>query len=462
LKTEKYFNKNLIKLFILEKLGIDKAIIFTSSSSILNAFGSVFSVFLVVKFMTNLEQGYFYTFGSIVAIQIFFELGLNTIITQYAAHENAHLYLDNNFELEGPLLHKSRISSLLRFSIKWYSVFSILLLICLIIAGFIFFKKFNNANNIKWTIPWILLAIGTSLNLFISPIIAFLQGIGKVKELAKYQFFTQFIRLLIVWVGLYVGLGLFVLGLGSICYFIMTSIMIIKKYYKLIYKLFKVQLTEKINYFKEIFPFQWKIAISWISGYFIFQLFNPVLFATEGPQVAGQMGLTLAALNGILSLSLAWINTKVPFFSNLIANKNYIELDISFKNALKQSLGINIFLLVFFALIISSFHYFNITISGRPLSNRFLGFLPLFFLMIPIILNHIVASWATYLRCHKKEPFLLNSLIGGILCTFSTIYAGTYFGVRGITFGYMIINIFMFPWSYNIFITKKNKWHNAT
>ena len=92
MKTEKYFNKNLIKLFILEKLGIDKAIIFTSSSSILNAFGSVFSVFLVVKFMTNLEQGYYYTFGSIVAIQIFFELGLNTIITQYAAHENAHLY----------------------------------------------------------------------------------------------------------------------------------------------------------------------------------------------------------------------------------------------------------------------------------------------------------------------------------------------------------------------------------
>ena len=37
-------------------------------------------------------------------------------------------------------------------------------------------------------------------------------------------------------------------------------------------------------------------------GYFIFQLFNPVLFATEGAVVAGQMGMTLAALNGIKHL----------------------------------------------------------------------------------------------------------------------------------------------------------------
>jgi len=443
----------------LSKLGFDKAIIFTSSSSILNAIGSVMSVFLVVKYMTNIEQGYYYTFGSIVAIQIFFELGLNAIITQYAAHENAYLNINNKNELEGPIYHKSRIASLLRFSTKWYSLFSFLLLICLIISGFLFFKKFNNNTNTAWALPWIFLAIGTSLNLFISPIIAFLQGIGKIKEIARYQFISQVIRLLIVWSGLYFGVGLYVLGIGSICYFLITSTLISYKYFKLIYNIYQIDLTEKISYYNEIFPFQWKIAVSWISGYFIFQLFNPVLFATEGPQVAGQMGLTLAALNGILSLSLAWINTKVPLFSSLIAKKNYNELDSSFKLALKQSIGINIFLLIILVLIIGSFHLFNITISGKFLSDRFLGFLPLFFMMIPILLNQLVASWATYLRCHKKEPYLINSIIGGILCTISTLILGNYYGVKGITFGYMLINILMLPWSYHIFIKKRNEWH---
>ena len=409
--------------------------------------------------MSNVEQGYYYTFGSIIAIQIFFELGLNAIITQYTAHENAHLILNNKFEFEGSIYYKSRIASLLRFSIKWYSFFSIFLIISLLIAGFIFFNKYNNTNKINWFLPWILLSTSTGLNLFISPIIAFLQGIGKIKEVARYQLIGQIIRLIIVWCGLYLGLGLYVLGIGSFCYFLIISITITKKYFKLIYNIIKIELTEKISYVNEIFPFQWKIAISWISGYFIFQLFNPILFATEGPRVAGQMGLTLAALNGILSLSLAWINTKVPLFSSMIAKKNYIELDASFKLALKQSLVINIFLLMILFLIIFSFHFFNITIGGKHLSDRFLGLLPLFFMMIPIVLNHLVASWATYLRCHKKEPYLINSLVGGILCTFSTIYFGRYHGVFGITSGYMIINILMLPWSYHIFIKKKNEWH---
>lgn len=444
---------------IIYKLGFDKAIIYTSSTSILNAIGNVMSVILVVKFMSIVEQGYYYTFGSIVAIQIFFELGLNTIITQYAAHENAHLNLDNPFKIEGSIYNKSRIASLLHFSIKWYLIFSVFLLISLIVAGFLFFQKFNNATNINWVIPWILLAVGTSLNLLISPIIAFLQGIGKIKEIASFQFIIQLIRLLVVWVGLFYGFGLYILGISSICYFILFTIIILFKYLKLLKNIFKIEIIHKIIYFKEIFPFQWKIAISWISGYFIFQLFNPVLFATEGPIVAGQMGSTLAALNGILSLSLAWINTKVPLFSKLIAQKKYSDLDMNFNLALKQSLGINVFLLIFFLFIIILLNILHININSKPLRSRFLDFLPLFFMIIPIILNHIVASWATYLRCHKKEPFLLNSIVSGILCTFSTIFLGKQFGVNGMTFGYMLICILIFPWSYYIFLTKKQEWH---
>jgi O-antigen/teichoic acid export membrane protein len=441
-----------------QKFGLNRAIIYTSSSSLLSAAGSVISLFFVVKYMTNVEQGYYYTFGSIVAIQIFFELGLNGIITQYAAHEFAHLIFNNKYELEGPIFHKSRIASLLRFSIKWYSLFSCFLLIILILAGFLFFKRYS-INNVHWLLPWILLALGTSLNLFISPFIAFLQGIGCIKEIARYQFFSQLLRLLIIWLGLYFGVGLFVLGIGSLFYFLVTTVMISNKYFRIITNISQIGLTNKISYSKEIFPIQWKIAISWISGYFIFQLFNPVLFAIESPQVAGQMGLTLAALNGILSLSLAWINTKVPLFSSLIAKRNFTELDLIFNLALKQSLGINLFLLLILFFIIGSFHIFNITFEGKNLSERFLGILPLFFMMVPIILNQLVASWATYLRCHKKEPYLINSIIGGTLCTLSTLILGGEYGVVGITFGYMLINIFMLPWSYQIFVKKRKEWH---
>lgn len=443
------------------KFGIDKAIIYTSSARIIQGFGSVISVLLVVKYLTGIEQGFYYTFGSIVALQIFFELGLNGIITQYVAHEASNLNWQNDTTLKGEDKYMSRLSSLLHFSVKWYLFFAFILLITLIAIGFIFFSRYDTTNGaVNWASPWIILAIGTGINLLIAPVVAFLEGLGKVKEIARIRLIQQIIGLAIVWGGLIFGAKLYVPGIVSLVgVFILLTLLIYGKYIKILRNIWSIPIVEKVLYYEEIFPYQWKIALSWISGYFIFQLFNPVLFATEGAVVAGQMGMTLAALNGILSLSLAWITTKIPLFSGLIAQKEYAQLDAIFNRTLKQSALINLAALVFLALLIFLIRILNIEISGKPLGNRFLNYIPLLLMMIPVFLNQYVASWATYLRCHKKEPFLINSIVGGILCLLSTVLLGKYFGVIGVTSGYCLITILMFPWAYFIFKTKKLKWH---
>jgi len=332
-----YLMKDLIKS-IASKIGIDKAIVFTASSSIFGAFGSIISVILVVKCLSSVEQGFYYTFGSIVAIQIFFELGLNGIITQYVAHEASNLQWENTSSLNGETKYLSRLSSLLHFSVKWYLSFAVLLVISLMVIGTVFFTRYDTTNGaVSWFVPWIILAIGTSCNLIISPILAFLIGLGKVKEIAKIQLIQQVFRLSFVWVSLIFGAKMFVLGISSFIGALVVIIIISARYLKLLKNIWATIIVEKVNYRKEIFPYQWKIALSWISGYFIFQLFNPVLFATEGPVVAGQMGMTLAALNGILSLSLGWMTTKIPLFSGLIAQKEFNRLDNVFTRTLKQS-----------------------------------------------------------------------------------------------------------------------------
>ena len=443
------------------KFGVDKAIMFTSSASILGSLGSIVSVILVVKYLTGVEQGFYYTFGSIVAIQIFFELGLNGIITQYVAHEASNLKWESNHILFGESKYMSRLSSLLHFSVKWYLCFASILLISLIAVGFIFFNRYDTTSGaVSWLAPWILLSIGTAINLVISPVMAFLQGLGKVKEIARIRLIQQVFGLAIIWGGLIFGAKLFVPSIGSLVgVFILVFLLILGKYLKLLTNIWKNLIVEKVNYRKEIFPYQWKIAMSWISGYFIFQLFNPVLFATEGALVAGQMGMTLSALNGIFSLSLAWITTKVPLFSGLIAQKQYTQLDYIFNKALKQSAIINFGALVFLSVVIFLIRFFNIEISGKLLGNRFLNYIPMLLMMIPVFLNQFVASWATYLRCHKKEPFLVISIVGGGLCLLSTVILGKYFGVMGVTSGYCLITLFLFQWAYYIFKTKRLEWH---
>lgn len=443
------------------KFGIDKAIMFTSSVSVLGAFGGVVSVILVVKYLTGIEQGFYYTFGSIVAIQMFFELGLNGIITQYVAHETSNLKWQSDYILYGESKYMSRLSSLLHFSVKWYLCFATLLLISLIAVGIVFFNRYDTTNGaISWVFPWILLALGTGINLLISPVMAFIQGLGKVKEIAQINLVQQIFKLSIVWGGLIFGAKLFVPGVGSLVgSFILIILLVLGKYLRIIRNIWRTKIVEKVHYRTEIFPFQWKIALTWISGYFIFQLFNPVLFAVEGAVVAGQMGVTLSVLNGILSFSFAWITTKVPLFSGLIAQKEFSNLDNLFNKTLKQSALINFSALTFMTLVIFLIRLFNIEISGKLLGNRFLDYIPMFFMMIPVFINQVVGSWAVYLRCHKKEPFLIMSIVLGILCPLSTVLLGKYFGVIGVTLGYCLIIISTFPWAYYIFKTKKLEWH---
>jgi O-antigen/teichoic acid export membrane protein len=443
-------------------MGIDGAIAFTILSRVIQAGGGVITLLFVAKCLSKVEQGYYYTFGSILAIQIFFELGLSNIITQFVAHENANLLWNDRTNFSGSPESSSRLASLLRFTVKWFGVIAILLFFGLLIAGHVFFNKYGEENvDVNWQIPWMILSITTSLSLMVSPILAFFEGLGRVKEVAKIRLIQQVMQLVLVLLFFSLGFKLFTAPIAAITSFLIVPIWILLGTKIKLLRFIWSKIGEwQVNYRLEIFPFQWKIALSWISGYFIFQLFNPVLFATEGAVVAGQMGMTLTVLNSIFSLAFSWISTKVPTFSGLIAQKDYKQLDGLFKKTLIQSTVLNAIALITFFSLIFILRHFQLKIAGKNFADRFLSYLPMFFMMIPILLNHVIVSWATYLRCHKKEPMLIQSVVIGILCSISTVTLGKYFGVMGMTLGYMSLTIVGFIWTYFIFITKKKEWHN--
>ena len=451
----------MIKKDIAKRIGIDKSIAYSSGARIIQAFTGVASIIFISRFLTGIEQGFYYTFGSIVAIQVFFELGLTGIITQYVAHEASHLILNNQQQFEGEEKYRSRLSSLLRFSVKWYAIISILLLIILTFVGFIFFERYDKSEGtVSWRIPWILISLGTAIKLFQSPLTSLLMGIGKVKEMSKIGFYQQIILPTSAWIGLACGFKLYVVGISTILAALIWNIYVSRtSMQRILINLWKEKITVRVQYMQEIFPFQWKIALSWISGYFIFQLFNPVLFATEGAVVAGQMGMTLAALNGIQALSTSWLSTKVPLYSQLIALKDYKRLDQIFNQTLKQMAFVCFILLCIMMIGVWGIRYFDICIGEEALGERFLDYIPMLLMMIPLFINQYVTSWATYLRCHKKEPFLVNSICAGIACCLSTFILGKYFGLYGVTGGYCFITITFLPWGYNIYKTKKNQWH---
>lgn len=444
--------KNLFKI-----LGIDHSIFYSISARLLSAGGNIVVLTLIMLFITKEEQGYYYTFGSLVAMQVFFELGLNGIITQYVAHEYVNIHFDENFNLIGDERSISRLSSILHFCFKIFFKLSIIFFLVVFIFGFLFFKKYNNSlSNLNWAYPWCLLVFATSLMLFLNPFCSFIEGLGEVRGISKLRFFQQIFTLLTTTFVLLLKGNLYALGISMLVSCMVVIFYVYFTYKNQLVSIYKAIANFKINYWDEIFPYQWKIALSWISGYFIFQLFNPVLFATDGPIIAGQMGMTIQALNGISSLSMSWITTKIPIFSTYVAKRNFIELDITFNKTLKQLSIVNLFLLTFFITLIYILNHFNIEFG-----NRFLPLTAILLLSFVTFLNQFVFSWAAYLRCHKQEPYLVPTIITSLLIISSTLFLGNKFGLYGIIFGYTFIALVIgVPWCYFIFRSKRKIWHN--
>ncbi|HLH79467.1 MAG TPA: hypothetical protein VKV29_04200, partial [Chthonomonas sp.] len=95
-------------------LGIDRAIAYTAINRGWTLISGALSLLLISRFLTPVEQGYYFTFADILALQIFFELGLSTVLVPFASHEFAHLRWTDRGILEGDTTAKSRLASLLR------------------------------------------------------------------------------------------------------------------------------------------------------------------------------------------------------------------------------------------------------------------------------------------------------------------------------------------------------------
>ncbi len=210
-----------------------------------------------------------------------------------------------------------------------------------------------------------------------------------------------------------------------------------------------------VSWRREIWPFQWRIAISWLCGYFIFQLFNPVLFAYRGATEAGQMGMSLTIASAMSAVALAWINTKASPFGTLVARHDYAALDRLFFRTLWQSTLLlaaeAAMFLITFAVVAQHFPH----LAARVLP------LPVFALLLAtIVCNHIVFSEALYLRAHKREPFLPVSIAVGIFTACSTLALGRSWGAPGMTLGYFCTSgIFGLAFGTFIFVTKRRQWH---
>jgi hypothetical protein len=440
--------------------GLDRAIAFTVTARFWSAFAGVVTILLIARFLTPSEQGYYYTFSSLVGLQIVFELGFSFVVLQLAAHERARLTFLPDGRVEGDRVAHSRIASILQKSVRWYSVAALLMGLTVLPAGLYFFATHQHAGPaVSWRLPWCLLVVAAMLTFQIDPVFSFLEGCGSISQVARMRLCQAMLGSLLAWTAMATHHGLFspamvILGQATAG----LSFLLMSNRRRLLRSLLSFPVGEHlVGWRTEIWPFQWRIAVTALSGYFIFQLFNPVLFAFQGPVAAGRMGMSLSIATSIGSVSLAWMSTKASPFGNLVARGEFARMDKLFFRTLWQSTVL--------VLVCSMGFFFVLLIGGRSFPRLAMRMLPPWafgLLLLTTIMNHIAFSEAFYLRAHKREPFLLQSVVGAILLCLSTVLLGRFWGANAVTVGYFLIGALVgLPWATYIFITKRREWHGV-
>jgi hypothetical protein len=441
--------------FVRHTLGIDKSVAFTVLARGWASLAGLVTVALIARFLSPAEQGYYFTFGSLVALQIVFELGFSFVILQLASHERAHLTISNG-EISGDPIAHARLANILQKAVRWYSSAAVLLVIFLVFAGSHFFAAHSQmAPSVHWRLPWYISAIAAAITFQVDPVLSFMEGCGFVSNVARVRLGQAVVGSLLAWSALASLHGLFAPAMIIVGNAVVALIWLVHHRRLLLGLLRHNSTSHGLHWTREVWPFQWRIAISWICGYFIYQLFNPVLFAYHGAVIAGQMGMSLSLANALQAVAISWINTKAAPFGVMVARKQYSQMDHIFFKAMKQSVAV---FLTGTLLIWVADLYMN-TMHIR-FSQRLLSPACLLALLLATALNVVVVGQALYLRAHKQEKFLIGSIIGAVVVGTSTYFLGRSYSAQGVVFGYLASSTLIgLPLGTYLFVKYRRLWH---
>jgi hypothetical protein len=272
--------------------------------------------------------------------------------------------------------------------------------------------------------------------LWCQPFYSFLDGCGQVRAVAALRLRQAVVGMSLSWIALLLHHGLYspaLVVLGQIA----VGLFFLSTRRRLLIGLLGHQVEgASIHWAREVWPFQWRIAVSWTCSYFAFQVFIPILFALRGPVEAGQMGMSLSITGYMTGLVLPWITTKATPFGRLIAARQFQELDRLFLRTLRQAL--TAFAMIALA---AAFGAAMLSVVAPRLATRMVS--PQLFAMLVLTAgaNCVVQSLGTLLRSFKREPFLVQSMAVAALTLLLAVLTAPRWGNTGVTLGYLAVSV---------------------
>jgi hypothetical protein len=397
-------------------LGIDRAIGLTLINRGWGILSGPISLLFIVGHLNPVEQGFYFTMGSLLGLQVLFELGLNFVVLQTISHMMPRIRLEQG-QVIGDPEDIAHLGCFVRDLLRWYMVVAGLFVLCLSLGGAAFLSRSIGAEGIAWQIAWYLALAGFGANIICNAVFSVIEGMGKVADVAAGRLLQSVGSVAVLWALLLADERLVALGGLHIASFILGATWLTWRHGRLLLGLYqKGKFGSPVDWRTDIWPFQWRIALSWLAGYLGSQSIVPIAFNQLGPVAAGQIGLSATVMSATSVAALAWVTTKSPTFGRLVSEHSFGELNALFRHAYRTSRAVAAGLaatLVAGVLVIDQL--------WPEYASRVLSPGAFVLLAVAMVFNVQVSAQAIYLRAFRREPFLAISVTSGLALAFSAL-----------------------------------------
>lgn len=436
---------------LLRRFDLDRAVFLGVLVRTWSFIAGPLTLLLIATHFSPVVQGYYYTFGSLLGLVTFLEMGLSGVLIQCVSHEWAHLHLEGQVP-RGDARALARTASLFQFGVKWYGFGGLVLTLLLGIVGLIFMSR-SPDMGVAWRGPWIVVCIASGLNFAAIPFFSILAGCNQYANANQWRFEQAVLMSLATWTTILLGGGVWTLPacLGASA---ISAAHLVFVTYRVFYRSLWAVPPEAGVWKAEVLPFQWRVALSSLSGIFVYNLFTLVLFQYQGAVVAGQMGMTWTILNTISDVALTWVAVRMPLFGISISRADYAALDSAFLRASKVTMMV---LLVGLASAVGGIGLLNAI--GHHLAVRLLPPADAALFAIALVGAGCVSILTMYLRAHRRDPLLKLSLLTAVACGLSTVFLGSRYGATGMAAGWVVLQcLVLLPDTY-VFLRCRKEWH---
>ena len=424
-----------------ELILIDKKTFWVFIFQILKILNGLIGVLFVPIFLTSKEQGLWFLMLSFGSLILLFNASQNSIALIFGSHEFKSFKF-KNFTIIGDNEKLENLFSFIKFTNKFYiKILTILSIFVLII----FYFYLDEPNSLEILSIFSIYIFGLYLYGLNFSILSYLESFNCVEYAYKFKSILVFFIVLITILLLYFDFRLYSLSISIFIVMFFWFGYFIYKFKIDLFKIFKVK--NKFNrHKKKVFlNFFKKNSFSMVSGFLLFQVYTPIVYYFYGSKFAGKVGLSIAIMIALFAVSTSVLQSRLPYITKLISNKEYKVAYNIFFNILKLSVLIFIIFLSIGSFLLYDVDFFIMY------KERVVEFKSFMILSLSWFLQLIVYFLVTFTRLFKRELFVVQTILSSIYIFISTIIILKFMSFNFIFFGLLTSYFFGLPWIYIVF-----------